>query len=208
MLLALAGFALGACGGGAGGGALSTRTGLTVTRTTVTRTTATTTVAPAPPPPPAAATTTAESSSSSTPWGWILLGLGLALLLLIVLLVWHRRRTSAEDWGHETAQLNRRALATLDDVFAKGSVVAGHVDALAGEARSLEARAPDEPSRAAAASVRGRLEELAEVLERDRALRLGTPAPSAAQLNYSDALIREQAEELRRALHHPGGEPA
>ena len=208
VLLALAGFVLGACGG-SGGGALSTRTGLTVTRTTVTRTTATetTTVAPEPPPPPVAATTTADSSSNSTPWGWILLGIGLALALLVVIVAWRRRRTSAEGWGHETAELNRRALATLDDVFAKGSIVTGHVEALAGEARSLERGAPDDASRAAAANVRGRLEGLAAVLEQDRTLRLATPPPSAEQLRYSDSLIREQAEELRRALRYPGGAP-
>jgi hypothetical protein len=182
-LVGLLGFGLGACGGG-GGGALSTRTDLTVTRTLPTRTvttaeTATTEVTTTAPGEtttvPAPAPTTAASSSSGTPWGWIILGVALALALLIGLLVWRRRRAGARAWGARTAELNRRALVALDDVLAKDSLVTGQVEALASEARSLEARAPDDPSRAAAASVRARLDELAGTLEADRALRLGSP---------------------------------
>ena len=202
--VAVMGFALAACGGG-GGGALSTRTGITRTLTSETATTTVTTAAPAPPPPPAV--TTAASSSSSdggTPWRWIALGIGLALILLIVLVVWRRRRSGAQAWGAQTADLNRRALIALDDVLAKGSLVTGQVEALAAEARSLEARAPDDVSKAAAANVRSRLDELASALETDRALRLGSPPPSSEQLAYSTALIRQQAEQLQGALRPAG----
>ena len=172
-LVAIAGFALRACGGGGGGGgaALSTQTGLTrttPTRTTPTRTTPTrtvttsetttetattseTTTVPLVIPP---ATTSGESSSSSTPWGWIALGLALAAALVIGLVVWQRHRAGAAEWGAETADLNRRCLVALDDVLAKGSVVTGQIEALAAEAQAFEARAPDDPSRAAAARVR------------------------------------------------------
>jgi hypothetical protein len=51
--------------------------------------------------------------------------------------------------------------------------------------------------------VRARLEELASALEADRALRLGSPPPSADQLSYSTALIRQQAEQLQDALRSP-----
>ena len=145
----------------------------------------------------------ATTSSSSTPWGWILLGLGLAAVLLIGFLVWHRHRNRAEDWGAETAALNRRILVALDDVLAKGSVVSGHIEALASEARSLEAHSPDDPSRAAAARVRAQLDELAATLEADRTLRLGSPPPSADQLAYSTEVIRQQTTELRSVLLPP-----
>jgi hypothetical protein len=91
----------------------------------------------------------------------------------------------------------------LDDVLAKGSVVSGHIEALASEARSLEARAPDDASRAAAVRVRAQLDELAVTLEADRTLRLGSPPPSAAQLAYSTELIRPQTAELRSVLLPP-----
>ena len=198
---AIMGFALAACGGG-GGGALTTRTGITRTFTAETATTTVTTTAPAPPPPPAPAP--AESSSSETPWGWIALGIGLALVLLIALVVWRRRRSSAVAWGGKTADLNRRALVALDDVLAKGSLVTGQIEALAAEARSLEGRAPDDVSKAAAANVRTRLDELASTLETDRALRLGSPPPSSEQLTYSTALIRQQAEQLQDVLRPSG----
>ena len=229
-LVAIAGFALGACGGGENG-ALSTQTGLTrttPTRTTPTRTTPTrtvttsetttetattaetttettattaeTTTVPLVIPP---ATTTGESSSSSTPWGWIALGLALAAALVIGLVVWQRHRAGAAEWGAETADLNRRCLVALDDVLAKGSVVTGQIEALAAEAQAFEARAPDDPSRAAAARVREGLNDLAGSLEADRTLRLGSPPPSAEQLSDSTALIRQQVEQRQRVLRPP-----
>jgi hypothetical protein len=203
-LAAVAGFGLAACGGGGGGalstltGAIGTRTsGLTLTATTAITTTVQTTVAPPP---------TGETSSSGTPWGWIALGVGLGLAALAVgLWALHRRRSGAETWGARTADLNRRTLVALDAVVAQGSIVTGQVEALASEARSLESRAPDDPSRAAAANVRARLDELASTLETDRALRLGSPPPNEEQLAYSTALIRQQVDQLQGALRQPGG---
>ena len=168
--------------------------------TTETATTAETTTVPLVIPP---ATTSGESSSSSTPWGWIALGLALAAALVIGLVMWHRHRAGAAEWGAKTADLNRRCLVALDDVLAKGSVVTGQIEALAAEARALEARAPDDPSRAAAARVRERLDDLAGSLEADRTLRLGSPPPSAEQLSYSTALIRQQVEQLQGVLRPP-----
>jgi hypothetical protein len=81
--------------------------------------------------------------------------------------------------------------------------VTGQVQALAAEAQSLEARAPDEESAAAAGRLRARLDELAATLEGDRALRLSSPPPSPEQLTYSSALIRQQAEQLQRLLRPP-----
>jgi hypothetical protein len=216
LLVAVFGFAVGACGGGTGG-ALSTRTG-TVTRELPTRETTTETVTT-----PGATTTrehiiattatttvtfteatTAESASSGSSWGWVALGIGLGLAALaIILWALHRRRAGAEAWGKQTADLNRRALVALDDVVARGSVVTGQIEALASEARSLESAAPDDPSRAAAANVVARLDELAATLQSDRALRLSSPAPSEEQLAYSTAVIRQQVEQLQGALRLP-----
>jgi hypothetical protein len=209
-LVAVAGFALAACGGGGSG--TITRTGQTVTRpsgTTATVTTEVTTPAPQPPPPPPPPAPVSESSSS-TPWGWIIVGVAIAAALLIGLVVWRRHRAGAKDWGRETAQFNRRCLVAMDDVMDRGSVVTGQVEALAAEARSLEARAPDDASRAAAASVRSRLDELAGALETDRRLRLGSPPPTQEQLSYSTALIRQQVDQLQGTLrpHQAGEAPA
>ena len=96
----------------------------------------------------------------------------------------------------------------MDDVVREGSVVTGQVQGLATEARSLEWRAPDNPSRASAVRLRGRLDELAGALEADRALRLSSPLPSEEHLSYSTALIREQVRQLQDSLEPPSaGEP-
>jgi hypothetical protein len=154
----------------------------------------------APPAPPPSATTEAASSSDDTPWGWIVLGAAVLAAALTGLLLWSRRRGRAASWSDELADLSRRSLVTLDDVLAQGSVVTGQVQALAAEAQSLEARAPDEEAAAAAARLRARLDELAATLEADRALRLSSPPPSPEQLTYSSALIREQGERLQVVL--------
>jgi hypothetical protein len=261
-LAAVAGFLLGACGGGGGSGvALSTRTGPTGTRptsttagtttapattrtlpartttvetTTVHVTTATTTAArptttrppltvtvlppttsttaqpttstaPAPvaAPPTTSTTSTAAEPESETPWGWIALVLGLTGVAIVVIVLWGRRRSRTASWTAHLDDLRRRTLIALDAVVAQGSVVAGQIEALAAEARDLERHAAGEQATSAVAPVRAGLDELAEALEADRTLRLATPPPTPDQLAYSDALIRQQAEQLRGALRSP-----
>jgi hypothetical protein len=209
----------------------ATTTETTTTAVTTTTTTAVTTTAPGPTttrpaiivttetqsttvPVPVVPTTTTEpasaSSSSGTPWGWIILGIVLAVALVTGIVVWRRTRAGAARWSAQAADLNQRALRALDDVLAHGSLVTGQVQALASEAQSLEARAPDDRSRAGATQVRTRLDDLAATLESDRNLRLGSPPPSEEQLAYSTALIRRQAEQLEAVLRPPttGGPPA
>ena len=214
-VVALGGFAVGACGGS---GAALVQTTDTITTTPETVTTEVTTTESGPTTtrrqiivttrtatetvPPQVTTTPAESSDN-TPWGWIAVGAGALAALLIGLLLWHRHRANASEWGRETARFNRRCLVTLDEVLAQGSVVTGQVEALAAEARSLESGAPDDPSQAAAANVRARLEELARALEADRTLRFSTPPPNTEQVAYSTALIRQQVEQLRSVLLPP-----
>lgn len=183
-------------------GPTTTVPGPTTTREHV-RVTTTTQTATVPVPIQPTTTASTTSSSSGTPWGWIILGVALAAALVIGLVAWRRHRAGAADWSSQAADLTRRSLLALDDVLAKGSVVTGQIQALAAEARSLEARAPDDASRAAAANVRARLDDLAETLESDRALRLGSPPPSAEQISYSTALIRQQVEQLQGALRPP-----
>ena len=180
----------------------TTEPGPTTTRQQIIGTTATTTVTSSP-------ATTAETDSGGTSWGWIALGLGLGLAALgIILWALHRRKAGAQAWGRSTADLNRRALVALDDVVAQGSVVTGKIEALASEARALESSAPDDPSRAAAANVRARLDELASTMQSDRALRLGSPPPTDAQLTYSTAVIRQQAQQLQGVLRPPAAADA
>ena len=143
----------------------------------------------------------ASSSSSDTSWAWILLGAALAAGLLIAFLLWRRHRAGAADWGAQTADLNRRCLIALDEVLAKGSVVTGQIEALAAEMRSLEARAPDDPSRAAAARVRSPRRAGGDARGRqDAAVVTATQRGAVA---YSSSMIREQAGELRAVLLPP-----
>ncbi len=216
---AVTGYLLGGCGGGG----LSSVTGLsgvtelpTGTRPSLTVPTLSTRTETVPGATAEAPTTDADtspteavapeatSSESGTPWGWIALALGLALAALVVgLVVWRRRRAASASWSSQLDDLARRSLVAMDDVVREGSVVTGHIQALAAEARSLEGRAADDRSRTSAARLRERLDELAGALEADRALRLSSPPPSEEQLSYSTALIREQVTQLQDLLQPP-----
>jgi hypothetical protein len=126
---------------------------------------------------------------------------------LVGLLLWRRQRAHAASWSTQLTALSRRSLVALDAVLSEGSVVTGQIQALAAEARSLEAQAPDDPSRADASRLLGPLDELAGALETDRALRLGSPPPSAEQLSYSTAVIHQHVEALQAALRPPSPGP-
>jgi hypothetical protein len=172
----------------------------TATEPVVTTTAPTTTEAEPEPTTTAVAAPPTAESSEETPWGWIALVLAAAAAVVIGLIVWRSRRSGAASWANRRADLTQRALIVLDDVLAQGSVVTGQVEALAAEARSLEQRAPNDAAKAEAARIRSRLDDLARVLESDRTLRLSSPPPSAEQVSYSTALIRQQAQELQGVL--------
>jgi hypothetical protein len=162
------------------------------------------------PPPTATAPppTTTEASTSDTPWGWIALALVAAAVAVLGLVLWRRQRTKAARWSGGLTDLSRRSLRALDDVVAEGSVVTGQVQALADEARSLESSAPDGPSRAEAARLRLRLDDLATALEADRKLRLGSTPPTEQQLAYSTSLVHHEIEQLQDVLRPPdAGQP-
>ena len=172
-----------------------TTTEATTTQVTITVTPTATTVP--------ATTTTGESNSSSTPWGWIALGIALAAAAVVGIFLWARSRSRASSWSSRADDLGVRTLVALDDVRAQGSVVTGHVQALAAEARSLEANAPDDRQRARVGRLRAGLDGLARALEEDRTLRLSSPPPSEEQIAYSGSVVRRQAEELQAMLRPP-----
>jgi hypothetical protein len=189
---------------------------ITLTQTTITPTiaptvtlTATETQVPTQTEEPA---TTAEtesvastSSSDDTPWGWILLGAALVVAAVAVGAYAIRRRRAGVALDRHADDLARRTLTTLDDVRVQGSIVTGSVQALAGEARSLEHRAGDDAERRRLANLAGGLEGLAHALETDRSLRLASPPASEAQLNYSTSLIRRHVDEVDSLLRPPPG---
>jgi hypothetical protein len=214
-LVATVGLLLGACAGDGGGGALTTgtltRTLPTLTRATETVTTAeTTTVATTNevtstetatvPQPVPLAPLPAEEEPDNSAWAWLAIAVAFLVALVAGFLLWHRSRARAGSWSTELADLARRSLVTLDDVAREGSVVTGHVQALAAEAQALAGRAPDDRARAAAADLWAALDALAETLLADRQLRFSSPPPSAEQLSYSDALIREQVRQVQTLL--------
>ncbi|MGH3077244.1 MAG: hypothetical protein ACRDPZ_03580 [Gaiellaceae bacterium] len=125
---------------------------------------------------------------------------GTAAAAVLGLVLWRRRHTKAATWSRRLDDLSRRSRLALDDVVAQGSLVTGEVQALADEARSVETSAPDSPSKATAAALRVRLDDLAAALEADRKLRLGSTPPSEDQLAYSTALVHHEIEQLQSFL--------
>jgi hypothetical protein len=91
------------------------------------------------------------AATTSTPWGWIILGVVLVAALVAGIVIWRRRQSGSAAWSRHMADLTQRSFVLLDDVPAQGSVVTGHVQALAPEAQTLETRAPDDLARSAAA---------------------------------------------------------
>jgi hypothetical protein len=161
---------------------------------------------------PTEAETTAEtesvaatSDSNDTPWGWILLGAALVVAAVAVGAWAIRSRRAGVALDRHADDLARRTLTTLDDVRVQGSIVTGSVQALAGEARSLEHRAGDDAVRRRVANLAAGLEGLAHALETDRTLRLASPPASEAQLTYSTSLIQRHIDEVDALLRPPPG---
>ena len=150
----------------------------------------------------------ATSSSDDTPWGWILLGAAVLVAAVLGLLAVRNRRAAGVALERRADDLQRRVLTTLDDVRLQGSIVTGRVQALAAEARSLERSADDDHDRRRLASLAAGLDALGQALETDRNLRLATPPPTDAQLNYSTSLIRRHVDEVDAQLRPPAAPSA
>ena len=153
-------------------------------------------------------TTSAEESSSDVPWGWIVLGAALLLALVAGVVISRRHRAADAASTASVEDFRSRCFLALDAVLARGSVVTGQIDALAAEARSLEARTSGEPARSEAGRLRASLEGLAGALESDRTLRLSSPPPSGDQLSYSTAVIRQHVEQVQAVLRPPPAPPS
>lgn len=66
--------------------------------------------------------------------------------------------------------------------------------------QTLQRKPPDASSGDAVSIADRSVQALRSAIESDRSLRLGPPAPTAEQLGYSAAVIRERATELDQAL--------
>jgi hypothetical protein len=150
----------------------------------------------------------ATSSSDDTPWPWIVLGALVLAAVVIGIFALRSRRAAAAELERRADDLARRSLTTLDDVRLQGSIVTGRVQALAAEARSLERKSDDEATRRRVGALGGALDALGSALETDRNLRLASPPPTEAQLNYSTSLIRRHVDEVDAMLRPPPGPSA
>ncbi|MGI9021910.1 MAG: hypothetical protein ACR2HV_01515 [Acidimicrobiales bacterium] len=196
-----------------------TTTATTVAPTTAPATTrprATTTVAP---------TTSTSSTTSTTVAGKgggdgisgrtiaLIVGAVAAAVLLAIIIMMLLRRRDAERWREQAVQaaaegrnllgLATHGLATLEqptfaaqtwsDLEAQGAQLHQRLQGLA-------RKPPDEWNGSAAARVDQALQALRSGVESDRALRLGPPPPTAEQLGYSEAVVRQRATDFEQAL--------
>lgn len=201
----------------------------TTTPTTVAPTTAPPTTVARTTTVPRSTTTSSSSTSTSTTSTTVpadnggssisgktiaLIVAALALLVLIGVLIYLLlRQRDARRWAEEAAQaaaegravlaLATQGIATLDqpaaaahtwgDLEAQGAQLHQRLDALS--------RRPPEPwLGTAVAKTDQSLSALRSATDADRALRLGPPPPTAEQLGYSEAVIRERAAEFDHEL--------
>ncbi len=136
-----------------------------------------------------------------------------AALLIILLIVVVLRRQRREQWAREArdavadgtglAGVVSQGLAALDqpvlaartwsDLDSRGARLHGRLGVLA-------ERAPDERSGAVVTGMDRDLQALRSAVEADRALRVGPPAPTAEQLGYSAAVVRQRLADLQQSL--------
>jgi len=136
-----------------------------------------------------------------------------AVLVIIGMLVFLLRRRRRQQWRLEgrgaaaeasslLGVLNSglaglddpaRAARTWSDLESRGARLHARLQALAGTA-------PDAVSGAAIAGLNRDLQTLRAAVDADRAVRLGPPPPTAEQLGYSSAVIRQRAADFEQSL--------
>jgi hypothetical protein len=136
-----------------------------------------------------------------------------AVLLIIGMLVFLLRRRARQQWRDRArgaaaeassllgvlaaglADLDEpaRAARTWSDLEARGVHLHGRLQRLAAEA-------PDERDGMAIVGVDRDLQSLRSAVEADRSMRLGPPPPTAEQLGYSEAVIRQRAADFEQSL--------
>ncbi len=202
------------------GPVVTSTTPTTVARTTVVPTTRPRVTTPAP-----ASTTTSRSTSTSTTVAdagggdgisgrtiaLIVGAIAVAVLLVVIVVLLMRRRGSGQ-WRDEAVQaaaegrsvlgLTTHGLATLDqpafaaqtwsDLDAQGAQLHQRLQGLARKTP------PDEWAGSAVTRLDHALQALRSSVEADRALRLGPPPPTAEQLGYSEAVVRQRATDFEQ----------
>ncbi len=142
----------------------------------------------------------------------ILAAIAVVVLLIIVVVLLMRRR-DAERWWAQVSQaaaegrsvlgLATHGLATLDqpalaahtwsDLEAQGARLHQRLQGLARDPA-------DEWGGTAVTRADQALQGLRSAVEADRALRLGPPAPTAEQLGYAEAVVRQRAADFEQEL--------
>jgi len=134
-----------------------------------------------------------------------------ALLVGIVVLLmrrrdaqqWRARAAQAASEGRSVLELATHGLATLDQpAFAAQtwSELDRQGAQLHQRLQMLGRRPADDWSGSAVAGVDQSLQALRSGVESDRTLRLGPPPPTAEQLGYSEAVVRQRATDFEQAL--------
>jgi hypothetical protein len=154
---------------------------------------------------------TSGGSSTGTTIGLIAAAVVVVALIVGLVLILLRRRkrtqwsTSARTVAAEAADLAaavERGLPLLRDPGAAAQVWAdlnARVARMRTRLRTLGPAAPDERARAVTSRAAQALDGLQASIETDRGLRIGPPTPTADQLGYSEAVLRQRAAELERA---------
>jgi hypothetical protein len=195
----------------------SISTSTTVVRTTTTvaatttssSTTSTSTTAPA-------AADDGESGLSDT--ALILIAAIVVLLVVILLVVLLMRRRAHDQWREDARGVVAEA-RHLSQVVTSGLATVGQPAAAAqtwAEVESegfqvhsrflaLMAKPPTPQAGGAVATADRSLQALRAAVESDRAMRLGPPPPTEAQLSYSEAVVRERATEFNQAVDELSG---
>ncbi len=116
---------------------------------------------------------------------------------------WRDDAGGAVSEARRLIQVVTRGLATVAQPAAAAQTWAeaeGHGAQLHSRFLNLMAKPPN-PQLGGAVSTSDRsLQALRAAVDSDRGLRLGPPAPTEAQLSYSEAVVRERATEFNQAV--------
>jgi hypothetical protein len=135
-----------------------------------------------------------------------------AALLIILLVVLLLRRRGREQWDADARGAAAEA-SSLTGVVTQGLTSLGEPAAAARTWSEVEMRGgrlhtrlqglaqkpPDEAAGAVANRMDQSLQSLRSALDADRALRLGPPPPTAEQIGYSSAVVRQRLADFEQA---------
>jgi len=156
------------------------------------------------------ASDTIGSGESDVPWLAIA---ALAALLVLVLVIALRRRSERNTWWARADALvhDGRALVDVGSAGPAGAdpqqqvahwgTLEQRTQAMANEVQAvLGAGPPDDATRAAVAGLGQAVSDYLGALRTSRTLRIGPPAPTAAQLQYADAESNQRLAVVRANL--------